>query len=142
MVTYTTTRLNRDALEITDERLEELLERVTPLILKNGVLWTFEAVDPRSDAFTQEPKLIDYFDGDRHEVMVTRTQHSSGYHAFFKPSLAEVLAQMPDDDRITAFYLEANEITVLGQGDGHEVTCHWLESYHRHHRHDRHVLGD
>ncbi|PZR63208.1 MAG: hypothetical protein DI537_51950, partial [Stutzerimonas stutzeri] len=63
-----------------------------------------------------------------HEVIRTATQHSCGYHAFFKPSIAEVLAQMPDDPTITAFYLDTDSVVVLYDGEGHLCNCHWLSN--------------
>ena len=116
--------------EISDERLHELLRRFTPLVLVDGKLHRIEQVDPRTIAFAWDPVLLD-------EVVVTtevsriRTNHYCAYYGFFKPSIAEVLAQIPPqvEEKANAFYIvtdaddrSPDEIAIYENGSGHRAT--------------------
>jgi hypothetical protein len=127
---WTSEKFDPSLLVIADEVLAERLARVTPLILKDGRLYTFDLPDPRNTAFTWEPMNLAPVDemAGYYEVVRTATQHGCGYHAFFKPSLAEVLAQMPNDPSINAFYLDGDSVVVLDGGAGHLCNCHWLSN--------------
>jgi hypothetical protein len=71
-------------------------EHIFPVIPKGGKLFHIKPVDLHKTAFTWDPKLREEADGLR--VLTTiRTLHGYGYHGFFKPSIAEVLVQIPDD---------------------------------------------
>ena len=111
---------------IADDVLEERMARVTPLINRGGKLHSFAAVDPRNTAFNWDPKgLVEVTDYAEHSR--SRTHHKCGYHAFFKPSIAEVLAQLPDDPEIAGFYIDEDlNIDILHDGDGHAATTVWL----------------
>lgn len=137
---YTDEELDRSRLEISDAVLAERLARVTPLYLKGDRLWRFKTLpDARTTAFAWGPEdddliLVDprydhdeqkSFD-DYREVSRGSTHHTCGYHAFVKPTIAEVLAQLPDDDRITAFYLDLDSARILYDGEGHIINVYWL----------------
>jgi len=137
---WTREELDRDRLVISDEDLAERLSRVTPLLLRNGELYRFkELPHPRKIAFTWGPEddnlvlvqeryddktynVIDWFI----EVSRGQTHHSCGYHGFVKPTIAEVLAQLPDDPKITAFYLDIDSTRILYDGEGHIINVFWL----------------
>lgn len=91
--------------EITDERLAELVERIKPIVRwDNGDQYYIEPVDPRGVAFTWDPTPTKKAMG----LMPIRditTYHTFGYHGMFKPSIAEVLAMIPEDviDEVVAF---------------------------------------
>jgi hypothetical protein len=124
---YTHEKLDREMIKLPVDMLEERLARVCPLILREGRLYDF-TIAGLNEHYTYDPAGMvevpderDYF-----EVTRTATQHSCGHHVFFKPSIAEVLAQLPPDPNITAFYLDTATVVVLDQGEGHLCTCHWL----------------
>lgn len=98
--------------KILDKRLEELREYIKPVERfsrltdenklerdNDGVLYFIEDVDPRSETFTIKPKPTQRAE----EVnpipyKLIKTVHRYGAPVFFKPSVAEVLAQITDDD--------------------------------------------
>lgn len=124
-VVFSSYRLIRSALEISDLMLAERLSKVRPLILSDGEHFLFDLPDPRNTAFTWAP--VNVRPAKKHRaVSKFRTLHSCGFYGFFKPSIAEVLAQLPDDTRISAFCLDVSTIEILFDGEGHSCVCHWL----------------
>lgn len=110
---------------ITDEELERRMARFTPCAAKNGAVHKIKPVDPRQTAYTWSPELLD-------EVVFTQsrsvpTDHDCAYYGFFKPSIAEVLAQVPNDlpAEYNAFYTLTDHIDIIddaGQGlTGHRA---------------------
>lgn len=56
--------------------------------------------------------------------MRVKTYHSCGYHAFVKPSIAEVLANIQDNTKLlnsdaNAFYIDMNQVEIHQSGNGH-----------------------
>lgn len=101
--------------EISDQRLKELTARIKPIVRfaqdeigftrnEDGAQFYIEDVDPRNVAFTWDPKPTTEASG-LTTLTDIRTYHSWGYYGFFKPSVAEVLAQIPEElvDRVAAF---------------------------------------
>lgn len=90
--------------KITEERLAELLPRIRPVVRKDGGLWYIKPVDPRRIAFLWDPTL-DAKVEDLKELRGIHTFHDYGHPSLFKPSIAEVLAQIPADivDETVAF---------------------------------------
>ena len=98
--------------DISKEAVTVLLERVTPLVRNNvGHLCIYspaEPCDPFQTSFTWDRAAAC---GDLADVAKLRlleavpTYHTCGYHACFKPSIAEVLAQLPVhlQETVTAF---------------------------------------
>jgi hypothetical protein len=120
-------KFDRSKTEISDERLEELMGRVQPLVQKGGKLYRIKEVNPRNIAFTWSPELLDEVPAEKvHELLVNDTHHSCGYGAFFKPTIAECLAQHPVDPFANAFYLDADTIQTSPCGGGHIASCHWV----------------
>jgi hypothetical protein len=119
--------LDRSLLKIDPKTLRERLARVKPLILREDRLYSFDIPGPEV-AFNISPVNLVEYEHDRgyHEVTRSFTQHTCAYYGFFKPSLKEVMAQMPDDPGINAFYLDGNSVAILHDGEGHICTCHWL----------------
>lgn len=82
--------------KIAPKRITELLKQIRPCVRRDDKLHFIQPVDPRKVAFTWDPKLA----GEAPEMPIIgkiRTLHTYGYHGFFKPSIAEVLAQIPED---------------------------------------------
>ena len=111
---------------ISDTELGVWMEEFTPLILKDGKLYTFKPVDPRTVAFTWGPKKLKNIKKKKKkfkELRVVETDHRCGYVGFFKPSIAEVLAQIPGDlsEKANAFYIDIDTIECYNSGGGHRV---------------------
>lgn len=80
---------------ISDERIRELSELVFATVRRDGQLHFIHPVHPRNVAFTWSPDLAERAEG-LEEIARIRTLHTYGYHGFFKPSIAEVYAQIPE----------------------------------------------
>ena len=97
---------------ISPERVTELLQRIRPLVRsKQGFLHFYQAPgerDPFRSSFTWDG---DSGLGERAPIETYRllealpTYHTCGYHACFRPTIAEALAQMPEylADSVVAF---------------------------------------
>jgi hypothetical protein len=92
--------------EIADERLAELAARIKPLVLRDEskidgqpgrALWSIKPCDLRGVAFPWDPQWDMPAPADLVPLRVVRTLHTYGYYGMFKPSVAEVLAQIPAD---------------------------------------------
>lgn len=83
---------------ISDEELANRHAKLRPLARVGEDLR--HMADPsclRTIAFTWSPELVGEPVTDLQPAKTVITLHSFGYHGFFKPSIAEVLAQVPDD---------------------------------------------
>lgn len=91
--------------EVPQERIKELAERIRPVVefARKGKCY-IEPVDLFRIAYTWDPKSADKAKGLKPLCDIT-THHTFGYHGFFKPSIAEVLAQIPAEhlDKVVAF---------------------------------------
>ena len=121
--------------EITDERLAELVGRIKPIVRMeciitedvefedgatgfrmrpdpsdkmqpwdSGEQYYIEPVDPRGVAYTWDPTPTEKAMG-LMQIRDITTYHTFGYHGMFKPSIAEVLAMIPEDvvEEVVAF---------------------------------------
>jgi NTP pyrophosphatase (non-canonical NTP hydrolase) len=109
--------------EITDERLAELLSRIRATHQFGSELCYIKPVDPRGIAFTWDPKKDEKAD----KLKVLRsilTYHNYGHPSLFKPSIAEVLAQIPEDivERVVAFQIPMNDAIFDSIRDCHVAT--------------------
>ena len=85
---------------IEDREMAVILARATPMVRVGGTLWSIHLPHLRKQAFTWSPKLRNRIDEDLIEVLdLIQTYHSWAYYGFFKPSVAEVLAQIPKELR-------------------------------------------
>ena len=81
--------------EISDGVLRELAETIKPLVRRAGELFYVEEHKLRKTSFTWlDPK--EQASGLK-EVARISTLHGYGYPGFFKPSVGEVLAQLPPE---------------------------------------------
>lgn len=81
--------------ELSEELLQDLARRIRPVVRDQSQRLRFiEAVDLRTVSFTWNPNFTDAAD---HlvDVVRIRTLHTYAYYGFFKPTIAEVLAQIP-----------------------------------------------
>lgn len=77
---------------------EELIARalkIKPVIWENNLQF-IKPVDLERVAFTWDPKPVKKAKG-LTELFRQTTYHHCNYYGFFKPSIAEVLAQIPED---------------------------------------------
>jgi len=96
---------------IDPQRLRLLLKRIKPVVKRDGDLWYIKDVDPVTVAFTWSPTLRKKAVG-LEPFATIQTLHRYAYYGFFKPSLEEVMAFMPDDA------LENGVVAFSTQGPG------------------------
>lgn len=108
--------------EINDAVLDRLMRRFVPLVLCGNRICAIEIPDPRQTAFTWDPTFLNEVDFT--PVREVKTDHNCAYHGYLKPSIAEVLAQVPDDlpEQCNAFYIDIDSVEVYRSGGGHRVT--------------------
>ncbi len=95
-------------------RLKALALKIRPIVRNSKkVPHYIKPVDLKNQAFTWDPKLEDEA-RDLEPIKQIRTLHSYGYHGFFKPSIAEVLAFIPPDlaDEVVAFEIVGSPNTA------------------------------
>jgi hypothetical protein len=116
--------------EISDILLNKLIKKIVPVIRKEDKLYNIELPDLRHTAYTWDTKLKDEHK-DLIEVARIKTDHYCGYYGFFKPSVAEVIAQIPEGfiNKICAFEILADmdsgtedEVKIYSDGNGHQAT--------------------
>lgn len=90
--------------EISDERLNELAGRIKPVIEFNGVKHYIKPCHLRTTAYTWDAKKRAPAPALK-PIREIRTYHTWGHYSMFKPSIAEVIAQIPADviDQVTEF---------------------------------------
>lgn len=97
---------------ITDEEVAELQERIRPVVFdKKGEARFIEPVDPRKISFTWDPTFTDE-EVNLDVIGEMQMLHTYGAPVFFKPSVAEVFAQMTPELKktATAFSLDKAEV--------------------------------
>ncbi len=91
--------------KISDTRLKQLAKKIRPVVQgPNRILHYIKPVNLKETAFTWGPDLAE--EATSLTLITTiRTFHTYGYYGFFKPSIAEVIAQIPTDllDSVGAF---------------------------------------
>lgn len=84
--------------DIDRDQANVLFKRVKPLVRREGQLWRIRRPDLFLDAFPWAPRVTRMVPEDQLEVRgETQTLHKYGFYGFFKPSVAEVLAQIPKE---------------------------------------------
>lgn len=115
--------------QISDKELEVLLSKYSALIRREGKFYRIKNPDPRRTAYTWDPTLLEEVQFEpmhRHD-----TVFPCGYHGFFKPSLAEVLCQRPDQivifPDINAFWIDSEdeEVKVFTTGSAQLAPVIW-----------------
>ena len=93
--------------EITNDRITKLLKQMQPIIEKDQKFFSIKKVDPRKTAFTWDPKRKKEIKNIE-PIRTVETYHTWAFYGFFKPTIAEVLAQLPADieKEIVAFKTE------------------------------------
>lgn len=100
--------------EVPKEHIQELAERIKPVVqfARKGRCY-IKLVDLFKIAYTWDPKSADKATGLKSLCDIT-TYHTYGYYGMFKPSIAEVLAQIPAEhlDKVVAFEIVRNPETA------------------------------
>jgi len=123
--------------KISDKKLEELCKRIKPVVRyvrmwfggkseyesdDRGDLYYIKDVDPRGVAFTWDPKKKKKAKG-LEKICDIETFHTYGYYGFFKPSIAEVISQIPEEylDEVAAFET-STDCSMDYVNDGYHAT--------------------
>lgn len=110
--------------EISGKRVKELYKKIKPIVRfdnrnyrmeqnDDGIPYFIEDVDPFETAFTWGPKPTKEATNIELFLVIT-TFHKFGAPALFKPSIAEVFAQIPTDiiDKVVAFETLSDNLSV------------------------------
>ena len=112
---------------ISDERLDHLNARYAPLVFKDGVFHRIQTPDFRKVAYTYDPKLLDQVEFK--ELYRSQAVFPCGYYGFFKPSISEVLCQIPEQLMITmaanAYYIDLGSVKVFTSGEAQLAEVVW-----------------
>lgn len=105
--------------ELSDSEIASMLDHVRPVVCRGEKLYYIELVDPRTIAFTWDPQPI--VEATNLAPFATLyTLHSYGYYGMFKPSLAEVLAMIPQQLINVVAAFETN-----GPDDAQDLRRQW-----------------
>ena len=135
--------------EISDEQLADLARRIKPVVRfarrttsrsdelvtdPEGDLFFIKDVDPRTTAFTWDPEPTRRAEEvNPNSYRSIRTRHTYGAPVFFKPSVAEVLAQISEGDleRCVAFETESEGLGPANCDPGgyHVTVTHLYERF-------------
>ena len=78
------------------EMVEKLLTKIHPLVKNNNEWFHIKVPDAFKVSYIWDPQITER----TKELKVLRTiptLHTYGYYGFFKPSIAEILSQIPED---------------------------------------------
>ncbi len=119
---------------ISDERLTELYARIKPVVRKDDELYFIKDVHPRNIAFTLHPEITHKPEKPLIKLTTIKTKHGCGYILFFKPSIDEVLACIPDellqDNKTVAFEINKKPIQMItDNGNYHHTAQTTLYTY-------------
>ncbi|MBI4118791.1 MAG: hypothetical protein HY452_00830 [Parcubacteria group bacterium] len=119
--------------KIPKKRIKELAKRIKPVVRfarganglfesSEGHLFHIKPVDLFGIAYTWDPKPTDKATGLK-RLCDIRTYHTYGYYGFFKPSIAEVLAQIPTEHltEVVAFEIVESPETAGDLNREHEA---------------------
>ena len=116
--------------EISEEKLNNLIEKIVPVVREDNKLYQIKIPDLRKTAYTWDFEMTEECNNLK-EVIRIKTHHYCGYYGFFKPSIAEVLAQIPEDliGKVNAFEIISDtdsgtddEIKIFKEGNGQLAT--------------------
>lgn len=111
--------------KLPDDEIVELLKRITPVITKDGKLTTI-GLPPTlwNTAFLWSPTVLETIEVPLYELAIIETYHTCGYIMFFKPSISEVISQIPARflPDVTHFEtLDGDTVGCFSEGDGHRT---------------------
>lgn len=114
--------------EISDEELARRTAQIAPLISCSGQLYHMQDVDPRLKGYNVDPRLQEEAH-DLSEICEIQTLHAYGNHGIFDPSIAEVVAQIPEEhlENVNAFYMSKRPKT---QAEFNEAMEAFKDGFH------------
>lgn len=118
--------------KLPDEEILRRLTKITPTKTIDGVLHAISALKTRQGgdvslwniAFMWDPMVLEPVAGPLYDLAFIETYHTCGYIAMFKPSLGEVISQIPDHllADVTHFEVEMGDtVGCYSEGDGHRT---------------------
>jgi hypothetical protein len=109
----------------TDEQVTELAKKFLPIRLKGNKAFLLEhKADLFNQSYTWDAKEKPY-KGDLYVLDRLWTVHTFGYQGFFKPSIAEVIQQIPRCyDKLKVLYFE-----IIAPEDASDLNL-WIEHIH------------
>ena len=109
--------------EVPKKRIQKLAERIKPVVqfASKGKRY-IKPVDLFGVAYTWDPKAANKAPGLKPLCDII-TYHTYGYYGFFKPSIAEILAQIPAEhlDKVVAFEIVGSPETADDLNEEHEA---------------------
>lgn len=111
---------------ISDTLLEQLTNSISPVVMHQGALHYIEPVNPRRTAFTWHPSITK--EAKNLEVVAQiPTLHVYGAPKLFKPTIAEVLAQIPAGyiDSVAAFQTNCSHESIDNWSDAEHLALNW-----------------
>jgi len=113
------------------KKIKKLASKIRPIVRFEGVPYFIKPVHPFNVAFTWEVKRGPEA---KHLTAVKdiRTFHSWSYYGFFKPSVAECIARIPEDllDKVNAFEIVQAPQTAADFHTDEEVSQAFNASFH------------
>ena len=117
-----------DIPQISDDDLGDLYARIKPVkaMVVDGkhLLHHLEPVDIHRKSFNVDPVWGNPVEGPLYEYARIETYHRTGYAAMFKPSVEEVLAQVPKHLRNEVDFFETldeDTVAAYSEHDGHRT---------------------
>lgn len=114
--------------EISNEDLTALYAKIKPVKQKvvedKAVLHHLQPLELRRQSFLFDPAWGEPVQAPLYEHARIETYHTTGYGALFKPSVAEVLAQVPAHLRKEVDFFESldeDTVAVYAEHDGHRT---------------------
>ncbi len=114
--------------EISDDELNALAARIQPVKHRSvdgkAVLHHLHPAELRRQSFLFDPAWGELVQEPLYEHARIETYHTTGYGALFKPSVAEVLAQVPLHLRKEVDFFETlaeDTVAVYSEHDGHRT---------------------
>lgn len=105
--------------DITDKKLDSMINKIVPVVEFKNKLWKIVLPNLRNKAYTWSPEITEVYNN-LEELTRIPTHHYCGYAGFFKPSIAEVLSQIPEEfvSSVVAFRILKDDVTIFQEGNG------------------------
>lgn len=110
---------------ITSDEAERLFKTIKPIRIKGDKAFLITTKDLNNSFLWNAEKESKPYKGDLYVLDRLHTVHSYGYHGMFKPSITEVLAQIPKQYT----YLKEVYFETVGPEDAHDLNL-WIEHVH------------
>lgn len=109
-----------------EEEIKELFKVFKPIKIKNNKASLIETKDLKNSFLWDADKHLKPYKGDLYTLYKFHSVHGYGYHGMFKPSITEVLQQIP---QMYTFLKGPVYFEVIGPEDCHDLNM-WIEHVH------------